>query len=152
MFTFIWKLLALLALISVVLVVVPNPIQYQFPLWIKNYYDFQDKQSNQVVEVDQLDQRKSDPLFCVKNADCILILCGHAPNCHSQAISNDYFASNKSNLPSEYMCPDLFEKDNCGLKNQLDAYAACNNHQCVIQRAFPSPTPKGIGLIERIAQ
>ena len=143
-------MLAFLA-VGLLIIIIPNPIHNQFPQWIKNYENYKDPHSNVVVDVEQLEIMSQDPLLCYKNADCMLLLCGKTPNCFSSAINKEYFEKNQENLPHKYQCPQESELEpkNCGNEAELDAYASCEEGQCVKKRLFPTPTPSTSGIIEK---
>ena len=151
MFSFLFKILIGVLIVATVIIITPNPVRNQFPEWIKKYENYKDPQSNHVLDIDQLEIMVEDPLKCYKNADCILILCGKLPNCHSISLNREYFDKYQSNLPSKYQCPSAseLEADDCGQESLLDTFAACDQNQCVKKRLFPTPTPSSPSIIEK---
>lgn len=151
MLSFFLKILLVLFTIVLLVVIIPNPLQNQFPQWIKKYENYKDPLSNNILELDQLEIMSQDPLKCYKNADCFLILCGKIPNCNSIALNNEYFNSKEHSLPSKYQCPSEFDGAvDCSKNAELDTFAACEKGQCVKKRLFPQPTSSTSHIIENI--
>lgn len=142
MVNFIKNTVFALIIISIGLIVIPNPIRYRIPELLKKYIDFKTISRQELFDLNQLELAQQDPTVCQQNSDCTLILCGKAPNCHSIAI-NTTNRENVANLPNTFACPENLDSfPACKPEFYWDAIAACKQGQCVMERLLhPSPTP-----------
>lgn len=140
---FLLKVFGVLIISLLGIVTIPNPLQYQFPHYIKSYIDFQNQKA---VSTDQADitAANENPLFCTQSSDCTLQLCGKAPNCHSLPLNKTYLEENGAVLPENLQCPnENTPVSPCSPEYYFDAYATCTNHSCVMNRLLhPTPTPE----------
>jgi hypothetical protein len=131
------------------LIVIENPLHYKPPELIKNYMDMNDPNKKNTLDLFQLESAAQNPTLCFRHADCVLTLCGKAPNCHSFATNTQFINNTIEEVPESYRCPDPEElmPNDCGQTYFLDAYAACEEGHCVIKRTFSEePLPEHILL------
>lgn len=139
----------LLGLGVVLLVIIENPLHYKVPEIIKGYIDMNDPNKKNSLDLFQLEIAATNPTLCYRHADCLLVSCGKAPNCHSFTANTQYLTKPEPDRLPQYRCPNQQElpPDDCSHTYYLDAYAACEEGQCVIKRSLSQdPLPQHILL------